>query len=190
MSVNLPTHQLWAQPTEHRRCPESPHPQYASIRDQHFRQPCKEDGAQHHLLIDHDWRSRKEGMGLPGGSVIKNPPSDGGTQVRIPWWGTKISHAAGQLSLLTEPEKPAHRNEDPAEPKKKRKGWANAHQGMLLEHYWLSSCLPSNTPHTPRKWRFLDVSEDAEDEAILSFPQHTAVFLAPGWASGLLLPAL
>ena len=35
---------------------------------------------------------------FPGGPVVKNPPSNAGDVGLIPGWGTKIPHAAGQLS--------------------------------------------------------------------------------------------
>ena len=38
---------------------------------------------------------------FPGGPVIKNPPSNAGDAGSIPGRGTKIPHAAGQLSLRT-----------------------------------------------------------------------------------------
>ena len=34
----------------------------------------------------------------PGGPVVKNLPSNEGDESSIPGWGTKIPHAAGQLS--------------------------------------------------------------------------------------------
>ena len=46
---------------------------------------------------------------FPGGLVIKNPPSNAGHRGSIPGWGTKIPHAAGQLSpraTTTEPTCP------------------------------------------------------------------------------------
>ena len=36
---------------------------------------------------------------FPGGPVVKNPPCNAGDAGLIPGQGTKISHAAGQLSL-------------------------------------------------------------------------------------------
>ena len=36
---------------------------------------------------------------FPGGPVVKNPPSNAGDVGLIPGRGTKIPHAAGQLSL-------------------------------------------------------------------------------------------
>ena len=36
---------------------------------------------------------------FPGGPVVKNLPSDAGDAGSIPGRGTKIPHAAGQLSL-------------------------------------------------------------------------------------------
>ena len=35
---------------------------------------------------------------LPGGAVVKNPPSNAGDPGSIPGRGTKIPHATGQLS--------------------------------------------------------------------------------------------
>ena len=35
---------------------------------------------------------------FPGGPVVKNPPYNAGDKGSIPGWGTKIPHAAGQLS--------------------------------------------------------------------------------------------
>ena len=35
---------------------------------------------------------------FPGGPVVKNPPSNAGDMGSIPGQGTKIPHAAGQLS--------------------------------------------------------------------------------------------
>ena len=35
---------------------------------------------------------------FPGGPVVENPPSNAGDAGSIPGWGTKIPHAAGQLS--------------------------------------------------------------------------------------------
>ena len=36
---------------------------------------------------------------FPGGPVVKNPPYNAGNAGSIPGQGTKIPHAAGQLSL-------------------------------------------------------------------------------------------
>ena len=48
---------------------------------------------------------------FPGGSVVGNPPSNAGAVGSIPGGGTKIPHAAGQLSLhASTREKPAHHN--------------------------------------------------------------------------------
>ena len=38
-------------------------------------------------------------MDFPGGPVVKNSPSNAGDVGSISGWKTKISHAAGQLSL-------------------------------------------------------------------------------------------
>ena len=43
---------------------------------------------------------------FPGGSVVKNPPSNAGETGLIPGWGTKIPHAEGQLSLCTATTEP------------------------------------------------------------------------------------
>ena len=57
------------------------------------------------------WLMRGEFSGVP---VVKNPPSNAGDAGSIPGWGTKIPHAAGQLSLrATTREKPAYHNKEP-----------------------------------------------------------------------------
>ena len=38
---------------------------------------------------------------FPGSPVVKNLPSNAGDAGSIPGWGTKIPHAAGQLSLCS-----------------------------------------------------------------------------------------
>ena len=45
---------------------------------------------------------------LPGGPVIKNPSSNARHMSSIPGQGTKISHALGQLSLLTATPEPVN----------------------------------------------------------------------------------
>ena len=83
---------------------------------------------------------KKDCRDFPGSPVVKNPPSSEGDVGSIPGWGTKIPHAAGQLSptchnnwaCAPQPEredpcaatreKPAHRNKDLTQPKKKKKG--------------------------------------------------------------------
>ena len=52
----------------------------------------------HHLIQIQNWRNRKN---LGGNSLVKNPPSNAGGIDSIPGWGTKIPHAAGQLSLCS-----------------------------------------------------------------------------------------
>ena len=42
--------------------------------------------------------SKSNERDFPGGPVVKNPPSNAGDTGSIPGWGTKIPHAAGQLS--------------------------------------------------------------------------------------------
>ena len=42
--------------------------------------------------------SKSPWMDFPGGPVVKNPPSKAGNMGSIPGRGTKIPHAAGQLS--------------------------------------------------------------------------------------------
>ena len=37
------------------------------------------------------------GRDLPGGPMVKNPPSNAGDAGSIPGWGTKIPHTVGQL---------------------------------------------------------------------------------------------
>ena len=43
-------------------------------------------------------KSIKNIWDFPGGPVVKNSPSNAGDPGLIPGWGTKIPHAAGQLS--------------------------------------------------------------------------------------------
>ena len=45
---------------------------------------------------------------LSGGPVVKNPPSNAGDLGSIPGRGTKIPHAAGQLSPCNATTEPAH----------------------------------------------------------------------------------
>ena len=50
--------------------------------------------------------SENEEGDFPGGPVVKNPSCNAGDAGSIPGWGTKILHAAGQLSpsaATTEP---------------------------------------------------------------------------------------
>ena len=62
------------------------------------------------------FKSRPFG-GFPGAPVVNNPPSSAGDMAWLPGWGTKTSHAAGQLSLHTTPrEKLVCRNERPHMP--------------------------------------------------------------------------
>ena len=51
--------------------------------------------------------------GFPGGSVVKNSPSNAGDVGLMPGCGSKIAHAKGQLSLCTAREKLACGNEGP-----------------------------------------------------------------------------
>ena len=48
---------------------------------------------------------------FPGGAVVKNPPSNAGDVGSIPGRGTKIQHAAGQLSPRAAATEPACHNE-------------------------------------------------------------------------------
>ena len=45
---------------------------------------------------------------FPGGPVVKNPPSNAEDAGLIPGWGTKISHASGQLCPHTTTTEPPH----------------------------------------------------------------------------------
>ena len=47
---------------------------------------------------------------FPGGTVVKNQPSNAGDMGSIPGRGTKIPHAAGQLSLHAATTEPTHLN--------------------------------------------------------------------------------
>ena len=55
--------------------------------------------------------------GLPGGPVVKNPPSSAGTMGLIPGQGTKIPHCRGATKPTCCNEEPVRCNEDPAQPK-------------------------------------------------------------------------
>ena len=50
--------------------------------------------------------------------MVNNPPSNAAEVDSIPGWGTKILHAAGQLSLRATITEPTRHYEDPAQPKK------------------------------------------------------------------------
>ena len=70
------------------------------------------------ILFDKEAAARMvktQGQDFPSGPVVKNPPSSAGDAGLIPGWGTKIPHAAGQLSpRVSTREKPTHHNEEPA----------------------------------------------------------------------------
>ena len=53
---------------------------------------------------------------FPGGPVVKNLPSNVGDTGSNPGQGTKIPHAAGQLSPCTATTEPAHHNWREARP--------------------------------------------------------------------------
>ena len=52
-----------------------------------------------------------------GGPVVKSPPSNVRDSGSIPCWGTKIPHAAGQLSPPFAMKSPRTANKDPLQPK-------------------------------------------------------------------------
>ena len=49
-------------------------------------------------------------MDFPDGPVVENPPSNAGDTGLIPGRGTKIPHAAGQLSPCSTTKEPACHN--------------------------------------------------------------------------------
>ena len=57
-------------------------------------------------------------QGLPGGAVVRNPPSDAGDVGSVPGWGAKIPtcHTA-----RTHNEEPRHSKGNPVQPKKKER---------------------------------------------------------------------
>ena len=57
---------------------------------------------------------------FPGGSGVKNPPSNAGEESWIPGQRTRVPHAEGQLSQ-SQPGKPARRSKAPAQPKTETK---------------------------------------------------------------------
>ena len=79
---------------------------------------------------DNFWPKGQRPGDFPGGPVVRNPPSNAGDEGLIPGGGSKIPHAAGQLSPRTATrEKPTRRGEesarhggDPLQPKEKKKG--------------------------------------------------------------------
>ena len=71
-------------------------------------------------LLATDTDSKRYSRDIPGGPVLTNLPFDAGAEGSIPDWGTKILHAADQLSLCattgvqrTVTEDPECCNEDP-----------------------------------------------------------------------------
>ena len=54
--------------------------------------------------IIENWIRKVKKGDFPGGTVIRNSPSNAGDMGSIPGQGTKIPHAAGQLSLCTTTE--------------------------------------------------------------------------------------
>ena len=59
--------------------------------------------------------SKKHPGDFPGGPVVKNPPSNARDVGSIPGQGTKIPHAAGQLSPCVTIREAARRKKDPAQ---------------------------------------------------------------------------
>lgn len=59
--------------------------------------------------------------GFPGGSEVKDLPSNSGVTGLVPDGGTKIPHTPGQLSPSTTREKSMCHNKNPVEPKKEEK---------------------------------------------------------------------
>ena len=62
---------------------------------------------------------------FPSGPMVKNPPSKAGEAGLTPGWGSKVPHAAGQLSLHASTET---RHSSPIPPPKK----------LPANHVWLS----------------------------------------------------
>ena len=58
---------------------------------------------------------------FPGDPVVKNLPFNAGPLGLIPGWGTKIPHTMGQRSPLTETREAHLLQEDPVQPKLKKK---------------------------------------------------------------------
>ena len=69
---------------------------------------------------------------LPGGPVVKNPPSNAGDAGSIPGRGTKIPHATGQLSLRASTREPSRCNERSRMPQR-------------------TSCVPQLRPNAAKK---------------------------------------
>ena len=71
----------------------------------------KEGGRKERDIYPAKWtiKNRHDGD-FPGGPVVQNLPSNAGDTGLIPGRGTKIPHAAGQLSLRAATTEPACRN--------------------------------------------------------------------------------
>ena len=83
--------------------------------------------------ISSKWWSKKCRSGdLPGGPVVKNPPSNAGDAGSIPGRGTKIPHATGQLSLRASTREPSRCNERSRMPQR-------------------TSCVPQLRPNAAKK---------------------------------------
>ena len=48
-------------------------------------------------VVEQNKENKNEKRDLPGGPVVRNPPSNAGDTGSIPGGGTKIPHASGQL---------------------------------------------------------------------------------------------
>ena len=77
-----------------------------------------QDGSfkQKEFIFSQLWRLEVEinvpaGWGFPDGPVVKNLPYNAGDVGSIPGWGTKIPHAAGQLSPRATTTELVHHNE-------------------------------------------------------------------------------
>ena len=80
---------------------------------------------------------------LPDGSVVKNLPSNAGERDSILAQGTKITYAAGQLSLHPQLERSLCHNEELVQPKKRQEGsshvekvWKGSKWQELYDSKW------------------------------------------------------
>ena len=86
---------------------------------------------------------------FPGGPVVKNPPSNAGDTGSIPGRGTKIPHAAGQLSPHATTREPAHHNYRAHAPQLESLRTATtepAHSGACAPQLKRSPCTATKDP--------------------------------------------
>ena len=78
---------------------------------------------------------------LPGGPIVKNPPSNAGDTGLIPGQGTKIPHAVGQLSPRMTTTEPASSRARAPQPENSRAATTKpAHSGACAPQLEPTCC--------------------------------------------------